>query len=576
MTKLNKFFSCVLLLGLAIGFSGAACQKKAPETSKEETKEESVASPEETPTSAVTQEVIVPEDVGPESPAIFMMTGLKGYTEPCGCTLDVMLGGIDRIVRYVEEAQKLMPASVLVDGGDVLFEYKKYDEEQIPQEKARVEVIVSGLKRLKPLFTVPGPRDMALGTEFYTTKIKEAGVAPKALNMKIDGTQLEGAFIHVLGDQKIAFVPVAQPSLYEGIEGIEVQEPDLGGVIAELRPQADALILAAHGDLAWVKNTLKTYPEFDFGLVGHDPRQTDSADQVGDAFTLEPYDQGRYVGILKLYTKGQGRFTNARSGSKSELEAIDTQIAHVEKSIERLPPATPGEESPMLANLRNRLNDLEKRKTEIRNAKIDVPEDSPSFLWQSVGMLPGYRIDSEMEKVRKAYNRSLKELNLSVDREIVPVPEGEPEYIGSAQCATCHADAMAFWQKTAHAKAIKTLEDRDKDFDHSCVGCHVVGYEKPGGSVLGKLEYSATITGKDPSMKMEITKELENVGCENCHGPGSFHRFQPVGENGPQYIKKGSGVETCMECHVPDHSPRFNYDVYVREITGEGHQLSPQ
>src|SRR5690554_3425521 len=121
MTKLNQFFSCVLLLGLAIGFSGAACQKKAPETSKEETKEESVASPEENPTSAVTQEVMVPEDVGPEAPAIFMMTGLKGYTEPCGCTLDVMLGGIDRIVRYVEEAQKLMPASVLVDGGDVLF-----------------------------------------------------------------------------------------------------------------------------------------------------------------------------------------------------------------------------------------------------------------------------------------------------------------------------------------------------------------------------------------------------------------------------------------------------------------------
>ena len=51
------------------------------------------------------------------------------------------------------------------------------------------------------------------------------------------------------------------------------------------------------------------------------------------------------------------------------------------------------------------------------------------------------------------------------------------------------SDAYAVWQTTAHAGAWETLTSRDKDFDQTCVGCHSVGYEKPGGSVLGKFQY---------------------------------------------------------------------------------------
>jgi hypothetical protein len=29
-----------------------------------------------------------------------------------------------------------------------------------------------------------------------------------------------------------------------------------------------------------------------------------------------------------------------------------------------------------------------------------------------------------------------------------------------------------------------------------------------------------------------------------------------------------------MQCHVPEHSPKFDYESYVERITGEGHPLS--
>ena len=46
------------------------------------------------------------------------------------------------------------------------------------------------------------------------------------------------------------------------------------------------------------------------------------------------------------------------------------------------------------------------------------------------------------------------------------------------------------------------------------------------------------------------------------------------GKGQPKDFIKSSTIDekTCMtSCHVPDHSPRFNYDVYRAQILGKGH-----
>ena len=60
---------------------------------------------------------------------------------------------------------------------------------------------------------------------------------------------------------------------------------------------------------------------------GQDPRETDQVDAVeGGGHTLEVFDQGRYVGVLKLYDPDGGAadedYANARTGSKAEIEAV--------------------------------------------------------------------------------------------------------------------------------------------------------------------------------------------------------------------------------------------------------------
>lgn len=150
-----------------------------------------------------------------------------------------------------------------------------------------------------------------------------------------------------------------------------------------------------------------------------------------------------------------------------------------------------------------------------------------------------------------------------------------PTYVGNLGCK-CHKPNQEDWAKSAHGKAFDTLKakgrskqikkalrkvklDYKKDYtkDEDCLGCHVVGYDEPGGY---RDESSA--------------KDLIGVGCEMCHGPGSEYRLiheekgtvedAPDGKvytraeikaAGEQFPKDDESV--CKKCHDHKDSP-FN------------------
>lgn len=509
-----------------------------------------------------------PKDVGPKAPALMMMTGLKGYTEPCGCTLDIMLGGLDRIVGYVDAAKKLYPQTVMVDGGNVLFEESPMDKNFEALNRRKAKLVMQAHKRLGTAYTVPGSKDFALGVEFYQQMISIGGMKPLGANISIGGKALDPHTMLTLGKQRVGLIGLADPALYKEVKGIKVEDAKaaaLKSIKALKAKKPDAYVVLFHGKAAQARELLKGIDVLDFVLVGVVDRETDQADQINKGYTLEPYDQGRYVGILKLYPKPKsGDFVNARQGSKKELETVRSQIEYVEQSINKLPPAAPGQEGPLLKRLRTRLQDLKRQEKAMKVAKIDVPKDKSSFLWRAVPMEPGLPIDGPLKKARETFNRETKK-----DIPDIPIPKvkaGQAFYVGATQCKTCHLDAYNFWAKTNHGHAFDTLVKRDKDYDPKCVGCHMVGYEKPGGSVVGKWKVDGVLNGD------KFTKDLRHVGCENCHGPGSNHIESVMKGNGPKHITRQAPETTCTgSCHVPEHSPRFNYKTYLPQIIGPGH-----
>lgn len=116
-------------------------------------------------------------------------------------------------------------------------------------------------------------------------------------------------------------------------------------------------------------------------------------------------------------------------------------------------------------------------------------------------------------------------------------------YSGSEACGVCHETQHETWELTKHAHAFQTLVEHGSDADGECVGCHVVGYGKEGGFDLEKKP-----------------RELENVGCESCHGRGGPHVS-------PGAVANGDYHNACLGCHDEKHSLGFEYATFLPKIS---------
>jgi hypothetical protein len=104
-------------------------------------------------------------------------------------------------------------------------------------------------------------------------------------------------------------------------------------------------------------------------------------------------------------------------------------------------------------------------------------------------------------------------------------------------CEMCHADQVAKWKTSDHARAYDTLVKKSKQFDPKCLMCHTQRFEKPEGF----------------SMKLQ-QMELVNVQCESCHGS----RTQHMKDMKPSAAKVK--IALCITCHTPDRCPTFVKD----------------
>ncbi len=153
---------------------------------------------------------------------------------------------------------------------------------------------------------------------------------------------------------------------------------------------------------------------------------------------------------------------------------------------------------------------------------------------------PNFEDSKSAEEIYRQYQQRVK-----TEKLIDAMPRiASKGFTGSKACMACHGKAGEVWKKTAHAGALKTLEDDHADRDPECVSCHVVGQDKTKGF-----------------KSRDLTAHLADVGCESCHGPGADHAAAPMKAKLPK-----AGEKSCMTCHTPEHSPNFDFDKYWPKI----------
>jgi hypothetical protein len=184
----------------------------------------------------------------------------------------------------------------------------------------------------------------------------------------------------------------------------------------------------------------------------------------------------------------------------------------------------------------------------------------------------------EGERMMIEYQRQLKLTGLAgLGLKPMKHPSGST-YVGSDTCSDCHTTAHAIWEKTPHAHGTDSIVDPPerrepaRHFDPECLSCHVTGWNPQ--------KYYPYVGGYESLEKSKATKQ---VGCENCHGPGSAHVAAEEDDADEEVLKKlrkqmwisketmkESFERGCVQCHDLDNSPDFVFDEYWKKVEHKG------
>lgn len=508
-------------------------------------------------------------EVATKTPTVrlYVMSTVAGALEPCGCSKD-QLGGIDHLAAYVRSQSREAPASLVLGAGPMLFMEPTLKPDDATQAAWKAEAIALAGKDLGLAAWAPGANDWASGGEALGKLRDQAGA--KLLAGNIEGAPISsGTFLREVGGIKVGVVGVSDPKDRAGRYPDAVQpKPPLEAMkrgIAELQKQGAKILigLAAlpRGEALRLADSL---PELHVLVIGKPVESGDgndaqkAPDLVGSTLVVETANHLQSVGVIDLFVrpgKEGDKLTFADAGGVArgdELLGLSRRIRELEARLN----AWEGDRSVKPEDVAARKADLAKLRADKAKLEAEEPPAAGSFFrYSSVEVRDKLGSDKAVTEQMLGYYRRVNQHNKQAfaDRKPPPVEPGKASYIGVDACANCHEEERKVWDGTGHAHAYATLQKGEKEFNLDCVSCHVTGYGKAGGS---------TVT---------FNQELQNVQCEECHGPGSLHAKAP--EKKGLIAVKPEPSSCVSACHHPPHVEGFDAEAKMKLILGPGHGM---
>jgi len=125
------------------------------------------------------------------------------------------------------------------------------------------------------------------------------------------------------------------------------------------------------------------------------------------------------------------------------------------------------------------------------------------------------------------------------------------------------------------------IADIGRSYSRRCIGCHTTGFRELYQDPVGEWVYRpwpATLPNparveQYPDYDRDGIRDIVNIGCEACHGPGSAH---VMGGGDPEHILAPSELDTersneiCQQCHIRSASvPSGTHGYPYRDDVGE-------
>ena len=474
---------------------------------------------------------------------IFYTGEVHGTLEPCGCTSDP-LGDVARYAALVRAAAKAGP-TLMLDGGGL-----SYPETSSPKEKPANGLRARFLARTLEGLGVPFAAGLA-----ETDLPAHGEVVPRRLAVNLTkAAAVAPSRLETIGGLRVGVFGVADPALAARL-GAEAEDPVAAAKreVARLRGAGAELVIALAPLDRPTARRLARAAAPDLVVLGRQVgKGQPRAEAVGSSFLVAASDELQRVGRIDLVWRGGRPLLDAGGPEAAALRRIeiDSQLSRLDDELARWS-SSAGADATFVAGKRSERAQLQKER-----AELDRPWSPPAagsyFTNQLIPLRRSLPRDEKTAAGMRKLDGEVGALNLKTAPPPVPAEPGRAAYVGDAKCGSCHAPALAFWKKTVHASAWKTLVEGNKQNDYRCVGCHVTGYEQVGGSSLGH------------------TNRLRDVQCEVCHGPGSLH-VAAKGLEEPAAVRRDAPATLCTGCHTEQHSDTFQYQAYLRDVLGPGH-----
>jgi hypothetical protein len=455
---------------------------------------------------------------------LLMLTGREqGLLKPCGCT-EPQRGGLERRAVLMERARVFAKAAAAVSVGETLA------LEHPLQNELKADLFREALRQMGYAGTLLSAGDLspiASANLSMPYARDPAGTPRPPLNVKLSesGSAAPSAAVDpvlrfTVGEWKARAVSVVDPTVRESFvaQGIAAAVIDPEAALAALPKEAGLLIVAAH-----------------------------------------------------VYRESTAKVVSAAQGKADLVVVVDVpgETAY-EKPIPRTAVAATAKK-PLLVSV----GEMGKSAGFLRLFRA---KDGWEVSYELVSLDPWLEEGDSEARTGVAglfsdYRNRIKEERLLEKRG--SMSDGPATWVGSESCKECHAAIYEQWSQTPHSWAMKTLVDKSHDHDPECVRCHTVGWE------IDSLDRQWT-RRRSAFQTPEKTPHLVNVGCENCHGPGSLHVKEPDRKDlfapwrstaaavDAGKMWKDFGRAGCASCHDLENSHGFNepngYETYRPQV----------
>jgi hypothetical protein len=491
---------------------------------------------------------------------LLLMADLRGVLRPCGCTVDLQKGGFDRLKPHLEQQRKHYPHAKLLHAGPLFFDEAQPKADLAHQKQRQAEVAAELWAEVKVDVAACDAVDVVASKGGFAKLLSRSKVRITTANLTLNkkSLHLNPHMVEQVGGLRVGIFALASPEAKEDFMpyGI-ITDPVRAAsqTVAELKGKCDVILLLSGLGLRHTKRLVRAVDGIHFavaGGLGDFPVASDEAELVGTTRVMQFHREGRFVGRLSIrLLNGQVDFVDASAPSEAELKAFDARIASLKSSLERWDRSR-SEDDYELRSARHHLASLKDAREKLQAKQVKVPSDQSSFSFRQTPLNWDLPQDPDLLAIMDAFDKELKEINLAHVGTLPEPKPGQALYAGVDACLDCHDDAQTYWDHDRHQKAWETLVKVGKTFDAECVSCHVTGYGKAGGSILGK------------------TEGREDVQCEACHGPGSLH-VDSDGDVAPLLAKPKEDL--CIGCHNKHHSPHFEFAKWRKKIVVPGHGL---